>query len=83
MQSTEFSKICQSVIEKFADALNLSKRTQSSPGGQGDNSKQDSWMLNDLHERISDGLMMKIFVICIITVSDLFYKSKYFYCISN
>jgi len=74
LKSKEFSKICQSVIEKFADVLNQSVENQSTPN---ESCKGQAWKFNsDPNQRISEGLMLKIFVICMITVSDLFKKNS-------
>ena len=72
LSPAEFSKICQSVIEKFTDALGLFVWK--------DVKAKDT--LKDLQNnlqiygerRVNGSLMVKIFVICIITVSDLFEK---------
>ncbi|XP_065059795.1 nonsense-mediated mRNA decay factor SMG5-like isoform X2 [Rhopilema esculentum] len=74
LSPAEFSKICQSVIEKFTDALGLFVWKDVETEGT----------LKDLHKnlqiygerRVNGSLMVKIFVICIITVSDLFEKDS-------
>ena len=80
LHSNEFSKICQSVIEKFAATLNLSIWSKISSSIPNDPNKVGDFIQNcnaDSSERLSDGLMVKIFTICIITVSDLFQKSEF------
>ena len=66
------------MIEKFAETLQspLWKEISSNLSHHKGDYENEMMKFNDFDKRISDGLMMKLFVICIITVSDLLNKSK-------
>lgn len=77
LESAAFSRICQSVIEKFNEVLSSSlwKQLSSDLLQNHYQLEEGDMKFSGFANRISGGLMVKIFVICIITVSDLFQKS--------